>query len=55
MTYNWVQLAEKGDGEEHWKRREWSRSRGGCLERSGLPVTISIERRFPGHRLVGGK
>lgn len=25
------------------------------LERSGLPVTISIERRFPGNRLVGGK
>ncbi|MDU5144452.1 MAG: hypothetical protein E6230_19980 [Paenibacillus dendritiformis] len=28
---------------------------GRLLERSGLPVTISIERRFPGHRLVGGK
>lgn len=28
---------------------------GRLLERSGLPVTLSIERRFPGHRLVGGK
>lgn len=30
-------------------------SAGRLLERSGLPVTLSIERRFPGHRLVGGK
>lgn len=28
---------------------------GRLLECSGLPVTLSIERRFPGHRLVGGK
>lgn len=28
---------------------------GRLVRRSGLPVTVSIEPRFPGHRLVGGK